>query len=83
MRDSCNPGGVSDGLRLAVYQTLFIECPSSIFYGMCFVIFLSFCCSRFVLFLLPCSRWSFIDVSVRVQYIDYTEPGVNHNLCSG
>ena len=32
MRDSCDPGGVSDGSRLAVYQTLSIECPSSIFF---------------------------------------------------
>ena len=32
MRDSCDPGGVSDGSRLAVYQTLSIERPSSIFF---------------------------------------------------
>ena len=27
----CDPGRVSDGSRLAPYQTLSIECPSSIF----------------------------------------------------
>ena len=28
----CDPGRVSDGSRLALCQTLFIECPSSIFF---------------------------------------------------
>ena len=28
----CDPGRVSDGSRLALYQTLSIECPSSIFF---------------------------------------------------
>ena len=28
----CEPGRVSDGSRLALYQTLSIECPSSIFF---------------------------------------------------
>ena len=28
----CNPGRVSDGSRLALCQTLSIECPSSIFF---------------------------------------------------
>ena len=28
----CDPGKVSDASRLALYQTLLIECPSSIFF---------------------------------------------------
>ena len=59
----CDPGRLSDGLRLALYQTLSIECPSSIFFfsGICFVLlFLSFC--RFCLALFSCFRWSFVDV---------------------
>ena len=28
----CDPGRVSDGSRLALHQTLSIECPSSIFF---------------------------------------------------
>ena len=32
MRDSFDPEGVSDGLRLEACQTLSIECPSSIFF---------------------------------------------------
>ena len=46
MRDSFDRGGggVLDGLRLAVYQTLSIECPLS-FSGVYFVLlFLYFCC---------------------------------------
>ena len=40
----CDPGRVSDGSRLALYQALSIECSSTIFFGMmCFVLlFLSF-----------------------------------------
>ena len=41
----CDPGRVSGGSRLALYQTLSIECPSSIFFcHVCFFIvpFLSF-----------------------------------------
>ena len=67
----CDPGRVSDGSRLALYETLSIEYPSSIFflaYALClkknvivplflsFVLFLFY--FRFVLF--PCSRWSFL-----------------------
>ena len=41
----CDPGRVSDGSRLALYRTLSIECPSSIFSGVCILLlFLSFCC---------------------------------------
>ena len=32
MRDSCDRGEVSDGSRLAVYQTLCIECASILFW---------------------------------------------------
>ena len=61
----CDPGRVSDGSRLALYQTLSIECPSSIFFWhVYFVIvpfFLSFLfCFYFVVF---CSRWSFVNGS--------------------
>ena len=34
----CDPGSVSDGSRLALYQTLSIECPPLTFSGMCFVL---------------------------------------------
>ena len=60
----CDPGRVSDGSRLALYQTLSIECSSSIFFlagiywyrSFLFVVSVSF---RYVFF---CSRWSFVDV---------------------
>ena len=40
----CDPGRVSDGSRLALYQTLSIECPSSIFFWhvLCVIIVPSF-----------------------------------------
>ena len=46
----CDPGRVSDGSRLALCQTLSIECPSSIFlwYMYLVILFLSLC--RFCLF---------------------------------
>ena len=61
----CDPGTLSDGSRLALCQTLFIECPPPIFFWhmLCVTIlfFLSFLsCFYFVLF--SCSRWSFVDV---------------------
>ena len=51
----CDPGRVSDGSRLALYQTLFIECPSPIFLWdvLCVIVpfFLSFLsCFCFLLF---------------------------------
>ena len=50
----CDPGRVSDGSRLALYQTLPLECPSSIFflYVLCVIVpfFLSFLFYFFVLF---------------------------------
>ena len=56
-----DPERVSDGSRLALYQTLSIECLSLSFTGMCFVLLLlSFCRFCFVLF--SCFRWSFVDV---------------------
>ena len=60
---SCDPGRVSDGSRLALYQTLSIECPSPIFFWhvLC-VIDCSFLSVVFVLFFIFMSRWSFVDV---------------------
>ena len=61
----CDPGTVSDGSRLALYQTLSIECPSSIFFWHIFC----YCCSflfvgsvlfRYVSFF--SSRLSFVDI---------------------
>ena len=60
----CEPGRVSDGSRLALCQTLSIECPSFIFFWhVCFVIpvpfsFSFFVCLRFFF----CSHWSLVDV---------------------
>ena len=64
MRDSCDTGGVSDGSRLAVYQTLSIERPSSVhFWHVLRVIplFLSFLfCFVFVVMLsLDLCRYSY------------------------
>ena len=61
----CDPGRVSDGSRLAPYQTLSIECPFYILLAcaLCyysFFLFVVFTLFLFVLFL--CSRWSFVDV---------------------
>ena len=61
----CDPGRLSDDSRLALYQTLFIECPSAILFKhvLCVIVplFLSFLsCFYFVLF--SYSRWSFVDV---------------------
>ena len=35
MRDSCDLGGVSDGLRLAIYLTLYNECPLGVARVLC------------------------------------------------
>ena len=50
----CDPGRVSDGSRLALCQTLSVECPSSIFFWhVYFVILVPFSLSfLFVFFLL-------------------------------
>ena len=58
----CDPERVSDGSWLVLYQTLSIECPSSIFFRhVHFVILVSFSSSfSFVFFL--CSHWSFVDL---------------------
>ena len=60
----CDPGRVSDGSRLALCQTLSIECPSSIFFWhVDFAIFLFLSLCRFCLFVfLFCSHWSLVDV---------------------
>ena len=44
----CDPGRVSDGSRLALYETLSIECPSSIFFW--HVCVFRYCSFRFVVF---------------------------------
>ena len=53
----CDPGRVSDGSRLTLYQTLFIECPSLFFFRhvprVIVPFFLSFVCFCFV-FVLFC-----------------------------
>ena len=52
----CEPGRVSDGSRLALCQTLSIECPSSIFFWhVYFVIPVPFSLSF-------CSHWSLVNV---------------------
>ena len=72
-RDSCDPVGVSDSSRLAVYQILSIECPSSTFFWHMFCViplFLSFLfCLVFVVVLLlelcMCSSDIFLSSSPR------------------
>ena len=60
----CEPGRVSDGSRLALCQTLSIECPSSIFFWpVYFVIPVPFSLSFFVCLCFSfCSHWSLVDV---------------------
>ena len=59
----CDPGRVSDGSGLALYQTISIQCPSSIFSGMCILLFLFLPLCRFCLFVFFfCSHWSMVDV---------------------
>ena len=58
------PGRVSDGSRLALCQTLSIECHSSIFFWHVYFVILipfssSFLCVCVFLF---CSHWSLVDV---------------------
>ena len=61
----CDPGRVSGGSRLALYQTLSIKCPSTIFFlRVLFDIFFSFLSFSLVFVMLPCSRWSFVGVLV-------------------
>ena len=62
----CDPGRVSDGSRLALCQTLSIECPSLYFSGMCILLFLFLSLCRFCLFVFfLCSHyWSFYFVHV-------------------
>ena len=58
----CDPGKVSDGSRLALCQTLSIECPPSIFFWhVYFVILVAFSLSFLFVFLF-CSQWSLVDV---------------------
>ena len=80
----CDPGRVSDGSRLALYQTLSIECPSSIFFWHVyfviivpfFLTFLFFVCLGFFF----CSRWSFVDVPLiffcPADHVPYWQPRI-------
>ena len=59
----CDPGRVSDGSRLALCQTLSIECLSSIFFWHVYFVILvpfslPFCLSVFFF----CSHWSLVAV---------------------
>ena len=60
----CEPERVSDGSRLALCQTLSIECPSSIFSLAC--VFCYSCSFLFVVFCVFvsffCSHWILVDV---------------------
>ena len=60
----CDPGRVSDGSRLALCQTLSIECPSFIFFWhVYFAILVLFSLSfLFVCVFFFCSHWSLVDV---------------------
>ena len=46
----CGPGRVLDGSRLALYQTLSIECPSSIFFWHVYFVIAPFFLSFFFVF---------------------------------
>ena len=46
----CDPERVSDGSRLALYQTLSIECPSSIFFWHLYFVIVPFFLSFFFFF---------------------------------
>ena len=62
----CKPGRVSDGSRLALCQTLSIECPSSIFFWPVYIVIpVPFSLSFFfvcVFVFCFCSHWSLVDV---------------------
>ena len=60
----CDPGRVSDGSRLALFQTLSIECPSSIvFWHVYFAILVPFSLPfLLVVCVFFCSHWSLVDV---------------------
>ena len=77
----CDPESVSDGSRLALYQTLSIECPSSIFFWhVYFVIvpfFLSFlfCFLLCFLLLLELCRCS-SDLFCPADHVSDWQPGI-------
>ena len=48
----CDPGKISDGSRLALYQTLSIECASSIFFWYVYFVIVPFFLSFLFCFLL-------------------------------
>ena len=60
-----DPGRVSDGSRLALCQTLSIECPSSIFFWHAYFAILLPSLCRFCLFVFFfCSLWSLVLIDV-------------------
>ena len=65
----CNSGTVSSGSRLALWQTLSVECPSSTLFWpvLCVILFLSFCrfCIVFMLSLELCRCPSDLFLSSR------------------
>ena len=64
----CDPGRLSDGSRLTLYQTLSIKCRSPIFFsGMCFVL-LSLFVFFFVLFLFCLFFHALVVVSFVLLY---------------
>ena len=58
----CEPGRVSDGSRLALCQTLSIECPSSIFFWHVYFVFLVPFSLSFLFVFLFCFHWILVDV---------------------
>ena len=63
----CEPGRVSDGSRLALCQTLSIECPSSIFFWHVYFVILVLSLCRFCL----CFSFALINSRLRELRIDY------------
>ena len=57
-----DPGMVSDGSRLALCQTLSIECPSSIFFWHVYFAILVPLSLSFLFVFFFCSHWSLVDV---------------------
>ena len=61
----CDPGRVLDGSRLALCQTLFIECPSSIFFWHVYFVTVLFFLSRFC-FVFCCFYFALVGALYRV-----------------
>ena len=76
----CDPGRVSDGSRLAIYQTISIECPCLLVY---FVYFWDVCfvnAPSFFVVLVFCCRCSFVNVplifSCRADHVPDWQPRI-------